>query len=142
MRTDTTDINDYGNDMVITFDTDAVPVPPPIARLLRQHLGDRPNMQTAANRTSPWLLPGLQAGQPLTADRMNHQLRHLGIPLRQARNSALRQLVQDMPPAVAARTLGYSQNIVLEARPMYLRHPVRSPSHLRHDEANVLSQWT
>ena len=43
---------------------------------------------------------------------MNHQLRNLGIPLRQARNSALRQLVQDMPPAVAARTRGYSQTIV------------------------------
>jgi len=110
-RLRTADINDTGNDMVITFDIDAVPVPPPIAELLRQHLGDRPNMQTAANPTSPWLFPGLRAGQPLTADRMNHQLRNLGIPLRQARNSALRQLVQDMPPAVAARTLGYSQHV-------------------------------
>ena len=107
----TADIDDSGNDMTITFDADAVPVPPPIAQLMRQHLAGRPNMQTAANATSQWLFPGLRAGQPLTADRMNHQLRHLGIPLRQARNSALRQLVQDMPPAVAARTLGYSQNI-------------------------------
>ena len=110
-RLRTADIADSGIDMAITFDTDAVPVPPPIAQLMRQHLASRPNMQTAANPTSPWLFPGLRAGQPLTADRMNHQLRHLGIPLRQARNSALRQLVQDMPPAVAARTLGYSQNI-------------------------------
>jgi len=105
------DVSDNGNDMTITFETDAVPVPPPIAQLLRQHLDDRPNMRTAANPISPWLFPGLRAGQPLTADRMNHQLRNLGIPLRQARNSALRQLVQDMPPALAARTLGYSQNI-------------------------------
>jgi len=110
-----------------------VPVPPPIAQLLRQHLGDRPNMQTAANPTSPWLFPGLRAGQPLTADRMNHQLRNLGIPLRQARNSALRQLVQDMPPAVAARTLGYSQKIVEHPRRasrsllQQLRH--RTPPH-------------
>ena len=102
-RLRTTDIRDNGNDMAITFDTDAVPVPPPIAQLLRQHLGDRPNMQTAANPASPWLFPGLWAGQPLTADRMNHQLRNLGIPLRQDRNSALRQLVQDMPPAVAPK---------------------------------------
>ena len=42
---------------------------------------------------------------------MNHQLRNLGIPLCQARNSALRQLVQEMPPAVAARSLGYSQTV-------------------------------
>jgi site-specific recombinase XerD len=97
-RLRTADINDTGHDMVITFDTDAVPVPAPIAQLLRQHLRRRPNMQTAANATSPWLFPGSRAGQPLTADRMNHQLRNLGIPLRQARNSALRQLVQDMPP--------------------------------------------
>ncbi len=26
--------------------------------------------------------------------------------------------------------------VVLGARPMYLRHPVRSPSHLRHEAAN------
>jgi len=111
-RLRTADVSDNGHDMAITFDTEAVPVLPPIAQLLRQHVGDRPNMQTAANPTSPWLFPGLRAGQPLTADRMNHQLRNLGIPLRQARNSALRQLVQDMPPAVAARTLGYSQHVV------------------------------
>lgn len=107
----TADVSDSGTDMTIAFGADAVPVPPPIAQLLHQHLRERPNMQTAANATSPWLFPGLRAGQPLTADRMNHQLRNLGIPLREARNSALRQLVQDMPPAVAARTLGYSQTI-------------------------------
>lgn len=36
------------------------------------------------------------------------QLRDLGLPLKAARNSALRQLVLDMPAAVAAQALGYS----------------------------------
>jgi hypothetical protein len=36
------------------------------------------------------------------------KLRDAGIDLRGARNAALRQLVLDMPPAIAADTLGYA----------------------------------
>jgi hypothetical protein len=36
------------------------------------------------------------------------QLRALGLPLMAARNSAPRQLVLDMPAAVAAQALGYN----------------------------------
>jgi hypothetical protein len=36
------------------------------------------------------------------------KLRGAGIDLRGARNAALRQLVLDMPPAIAADTLGYA----------------------------------
>jgi len=97
--------------MTITFTAGANPAPLPVADLLRRHLSHRPNMNTAANSTSPWLFPGYRPGQPLTSDRVQIQLRAVGVSLRAARNSALRQLVMDMPPAVAAGALGYSTTV-------------------------------
>lgn len=65
-------------------------------------------MATAANLTSPWLFPGYRPGQPLTHDYLMQQLRGAGLPLRSAKNGALRHLVLAMPPATAAQTLDYS----------------------------------
>jgi hypothetical protein len=66
---------------------------------------------SAANTDSPWLFPGVRAGQPLSANHLMIQLRTRGVELQAARNGALRRLVLDMPPAVAARVLGYSPAI-------------------------------
>jgi len=65
-------------------------------------------MATAANLTSPWLFPGYRPGQPLTHDYLMQQLRGAGLPLRSAKNGALRHLVLAMSSAIAAQTLGYS----------------------------------
>lgn len=99
-----------GTTMTIIFGTAAAPLPPPVADLIREHLAHRPNMATAANTVSPWLFPGVRPGQPITANWLTIQLHNLGIRPRAARNSALRQLVMDMPPPVAAEALGYSPN--------------------------------
>jgi len=88
-----------------------VVLPAPVAALLRRHLDSRSNISTAANAGSPWLFPGYRAGQPLHQSYLMTQLREAGVPLLAARNSALRQLVPDMPPAVAAQALGYSPQI-------------------------------
>lgn len=95
---------------VVTFDFGDEPaiVPPVMQALLDQHLAQRPNTSTAANADSPWLFPGFRPGQPLTPSTLMTQLRTHGIDLQAARNGALRQLVLDMPHAVAARILGYS----------------------------------
>ncbi len=60
---------------------------------------------------SPWLFPGYRPGQPLHASYLSRRVRDAGVPLLPGRNSALRQLVLDMPPAVAARSLGYSPTV-------------------------------
>jgi hypothetical protein len=103
-------VTDDGTAVSIAFGATAEPLPVPVADLLREHLTHRPNMATAANTTSAWLFPGVRPGQPITADWLMVQLRALGIPLLAARNSALRQLVTDMPAAVAAQALGYHPN--------------------------------
>ena len=76
-------------------------MPEPVATLLRQHLRNRSNMTTAANRASPWLFPGQLAGEHLSY----HQL---GIPARASRLAAWRELVRQAPPAVLADALGVS----------------------------------
>ena len=85
-----------------------VPLPEPVATLTQQLLHERPNTNTAANQQSPWLFTGQRPGQPLHVARLMSGLRDRGIDLLGARNAALRQLVLDMPPALAAAALGYS----------------------------------
>lgn len=98
-------------DVGIRFGAEPASLPRPVADLVLRHLQARPNMATAANTDSPWLFPGRAPGQPLNSQYLMSQLRRTGIHLLGARNSALRQLVLDMPPAVAAQALGYSPQV-------------------------------
>lgn len=45
-------------DLEIRFAEGWVLIPAPLAVILDQWINDRPNMQTAATATSPWLFPG------------------------------------------------------------------------------------
>ena len=83
-------------------------MPEPVATLLRQHLGNRANMTTAANPDSPWLFPGQLAGDHRSYRRLVRVLHHLGIPARASRLGAWRELARQAPPAVLAGALGVS----------------------------------
>ena len=82
------------------------PVPPPFDELLRQLCAARYD-HVPVNRTSTWLFPGRQAGQPADYQSMAQQLRDLGLPMRAARTAALRQLVLQVPAPVIADALGF-----------------------------------
>ncbi len=56
--------------------------------------------------TSPWLFPGGQPGQPISAFQLAERLRQIGIYPGQSRSAALFQLATDLPAAVLARLLG------------------------------------
>ena len=56
--------------------------------------------------TSPWLFPGGQPGQPISAYQLAARLRQLGIHSGQSRSTALFQLATDLPAAILARMLG------------------------------------
>ena len=75
------------------------------------YLHDRPNQQTG-NGGSEWLFPGTLPGQHIHADAMMGQLRALGIDLGGARNTALRSLIQELPPTLVANALGYSYQVI------------------------------
>jgi len=63
---------------------DWLDVPEPVATLLRQHLGNRTNMTTAANPASSWLFPGQLGGDHRSYRRLVRVLHQLGIPERRA----------------------------------------------------------
>jgi hypothetical protein len=86
-------------------------VPAQIAPMFWEHLHHRPNQQTG-NGASQWLFPGTMPGQRIHADAMMGQLRALGINLGGARNTALRDLVQELPPTLVANALGYSCQVI------------------------------
>jgi integrase len=82
------------------------PVPPPFDALLHQLAASRHD-HVPANHASSWLFPGRHAGQPASYRGMLIQLRDLGLPMRNARISALRQLVLQVPAPVVADALGF-----------------------------------
>lgn len=86
-------------------------VPAQIAPMFWEHLHHRPNQQTG-NGGSQWLFPGTMPGQHIHADAMMGQLRALDIDLGGARNTALRGLVQELPPTLIANALGYSYQVI------------------------------
>lgn len=89
----------------------ASPVPEPFAELLKRHLTNRPNLRTAG-ADNPWLFPGYRPGEHLHPTTLMDRLRWLGIDLLGARNTALRELVTQVPPPVVAEMLGYSDQVV------------------------------
>lgn len=105
------DIGQADGSLALRFGDEPAPLPAPVAALLQHHLNGRPNINTASNAGSPWLFPGYRPEQPLHQSYLMKRIRDAGVPLLGARNSALRQLVLDMPPAVAAQALGYSPQV-------------------------------
>lgn len=100
--------NNEAGEMTIRLGSAPIDVPEPFATLVRTHLDARPNLRTGGGTDSPWLFPGLRAGQHLHPNTVMIRLRDLGIDLLGARNRALGELVLDCPPSLVAQTLGYS----------------------------------
>ena len=111
LRIEAVETNETSGTMRITFGTHAVPVPPPFAELLREHLGSRPNLRTGSDDNNSWLFPGTRAGQPLHPNTIMDRLRSLGIDLRGARNTALDEHLTLSPPPLVADALGYSHQV-------------------------------
>lgn len=94
------DIIDDGGQMHIRFGDPPALVPGPLADLLRQ---------LPRNQRSSWLFPGRLPGQPVSYRTLLEQISDLGLPLREARICALRQLVVQAPAPVVADALGFHQ---------------------------------
>ena len=86
------------------------PAPAPFDSLLRQHVTQRPNLRTSG-ADSPWLFPGYKPGEHLHPNTLMDRLRELGINLLGARNTAIRELVTQVPAPVVAEMLGYSDQV-------------------------------
>lgn len=103
------DIDLDGTEVQITFDHHgAVPVPEPFGQVLREYAENRGPYNMAANHSSPWLFPGRCPGRHIHSTYLMNSLGTSGIPLVGSRIAALRALVSEMPPAIAAQAVGYT----------------------------------
>ncbi|MFF4484557.1 hypothetical protein ACH4TQ_49255 [Streptomyces sp. NPDC021218] len=86
-------------------------LPAPLAQLVLD-LADRRHGHGTLGRTPdhPWLIPGLSAGEPISASHLTISLNKLGIRARPARNTTLIALTAELSPVVLARLLGLNIN--------------------------------
>ncbi|WIM99703.1 hypothetical protein ACTOB_003363 [Actinoplanes oblitus] len=103
------DIDLSGDEVRITLGSHGpIPVPEPFGQILRDHAADRGPRNIEANRTSPWLFPGRRPTQHVHSTYLMNQLAKSRINLLGTRLAAIRILVLEMPPAIAAQALGYT----------------------------------
>lgn len=101
------DVTDTDEQVTIALGLVPIAMPPPLDELIRVLLARR-HGHSVIGRTDrhPWLFPGGQAGQPMSA---RHAMRHLhavGVRARPARNTTLMELAAELPAVVLSRLLG------------------------------------
>jgi hypothetical protein len=108
----TTAITRVDGETRIALGKEPIPVPEPFASQLNYHLYNRPNQQTTGGAIgTPWLFPSSRPGRHVDPQSIMQRLRRLGINLLGSRNTALRELVFEIPPPVVAEMLGYSDQV-------------------------------
>jgi hypothetical protein len=91
----------------IRLGREPIVLPEPLDALVLKLIATRQGHAALGDQgTSPWLFPGGQPGQPISAFQLAGRLRQLGIRSGQSRSAALFQLATDLPAAVLARLLG------------------------------------
>jgi hypothetical protein len=92
-----------------------VVLPEPLANLTQSLVANRHGRAVLGDQgTSPWLFPGGQPGRPISADRLGHRLRLIGIRPAQARSTAMFQLASELPAAILARMLGIHIKVAVQ----------------------------
>ncbi|MFV2085012.1 hypothetical protein [Micromonospora sp. LOL_021] len=102
-RLTTTDLTDNDGELLIRLGDPPTPVPEPFAELLHQLAA------IATDSGTTWLFPGKLPGEPVSYTTIYRRLRTLGFPMRDARVSAIRQLVLQAPAPVVADALGFHE---------------------------------
>lgn len=113
------DVIDTGNTITVRLGDPPSPLPAPVTDLVRAYLAEQPHLARASSRSTAWLFPGRQPGQPMNQGSLLDHLRAIGVPPQRGRSSAIRQLVLQAPASVVAQALGYhdktTTRLVVEA---------------------------
>ncbi|WP_375372735.1 MULTISPECIES: recombinase XerD [unclassified Mycolicibacterium] len=97
---------------LIALGKQPIPVPEPFASQLNYHLRNRPNLRTTGGAVgTPWLFPSSRPGWHLDPQTIMHRLRWVGINTLGSRNTALCELVSEVPAPLVAEMLGYSDKV-------------------------------
>ena len=96
----------------IVLGKEPLPVPEPFASQLNYHRYNRPNLRTAGGAIgTPWLFPSIRPGRHIDPQAIMQRLRALGVNLLGSRNTALQELVSEIPAPLVAEMLGYSDQV-------------------------------
>lgn len=121
--------------MLIRLGDPPAPIPPPFDAIIDDYLAARPNLRTATNPASLWLIPGRRAEQPMHPTTIRLRLTRLGIPNLPARSRALREMLLQAPPSVVAGMLGYhtgkTEAIAAETGAIYKKYAAGDHSRTR-----------
>jgi integrase len=101
------DVMDDGASITVRLGDPPSPLPEPVANLMRAYMQSRQHLPYASSRSSQWLFPGRQPGQPMNPVSLQVHLREIGVPPQRGRTAAIRQLVLQAPAPVIAKALGY-----------------------------------
>ncbi|MFJ8510003.1 hypothetical protein [Streptomyces avermitilis] len=101
------DVTDDQTTVTVQLGDPPSPLPAPVAELMRAYILSRQHLPYASSRSSYWLFPGRQPGQPMNPVSLQAHLREIGVPPQRGRASAIRQLVLQAPAPVIAKALGY-----------------------------------
>ena len=83
-------------------------LPAPVDRFVVELTARRRGYAAVTAAGNPWLFPGGRSGQHISAQRLGHRLKQIGVPPRLARNTAVIDLAVELPAAVIAKLLGFS----------------------------------
>ena len=103
-RLRTNDFEATEDGLALRMGDDLVPVPPPLASLVKALAEQRFNVSGAEHPHSDWLFPGRRGGQPIEPDQLAERLNRLGIT-RAARTAALDALLVTVPTPVLAKLI-------------------------------------
>lgn len=108
------DIAIIGDRVGITLGSAPITLPAPLDTLVTQLAAARRGHAVSGHRAaSPWLFPGGQPGQPISAYRLRERLATVGIT-GGLRTTALFQLATELPAAILARTLGVHIQVAVQ----------------------------
>ncbi|MER6694584.1 hypothetical protein [Streptomyces minutiscleroticus] len=107
VRLTANDVIDDGTTVTVRLGDPPSPLPEPVADLMRAYVQSYQHLPYASSRSSQWLFPGRQPGQPMNPVSLQVHLREIGVPPQRGRTSAIRQLVLQAPAPVIAKALGY-----------------------------------
>ncbi|MGY0055068.1 XRE family transcriptional regulator [Streptomyces sp. LZ34] len=91
----------------LTLDRHPVLLPPALATLLDEQIAQLHASQPPQGHRR-LLLPGAVPGRPRNPAGLADQMKHHGLPVRAARNTALMEAITDLPPIVVADLFGIS----------------------------------
>ncbi|GAC1580062.1 MAG: hypothetical protein NVS3B18_13720 [Candidatus Dormibacteria bacterium] len=102
------------HDVRLQLGREPIVLPAPLDALVRELVASRHGHATLGDQgTSPWLFPGGQPGQPISAHRLGERLHQLDMQPGQARSTALFGLAAELPAALLARLLGINISVAV-----------------------------